>query len=115
MTNERSCAPNDANQITPLPCCEQLFLQFDDGDRLSAAIFGFGADDFDQRMRFQKFGEASAQRAGAVAVDQAHLRGTRERGLIEKLVHAARGFLDRAANEIDFSPAGFGGGLRAHA
>src|ERR1700693_5237640 len=61
----------------------------------------------------QEFGEAAAEGAGAVAMDEAHLRGTGESGLIEEFVHAARGFFDGAADQVDFLAGRFGRRLRA--
>ena len=90
------------------PASRQLFFQFNDSNRVATAISGFGANRFDQRMRPQKLGEAAAERACAVAVDQAHLGRTCERCLIEKFIDAARGFFDRASDEVNFFAGGFG-------
>ena len=50
-----------------------------------------------------------------MAVNNSHLRGTSEGGLVEKFVDVARPFFNRAADQIDFfSPAGAAEGLRSH-
>ena len=49
----------------------------------------FRVNRFDQRMRRQEFREAAPQRAGAVAVNDAHARLARKRGIVEKFVDAA--------------------------
>src|ERR1700676_2715323 len=91
-----------------------LFLQFDQRYSLPATILGFKANRFNQGMRFQEFGETTAQSSGAVAVDDADLRRAGKRGLIEKFVHSARAFFDGAADQINFLAGGFGGGLSAN-
>ena len=50
-------------------------------------------DAFDQRMRREEFGQAAPQCAGTVAVNNAHLRLTGQRGAINfaRLVHIAEG------------------------
>src|SRR6266849_2076306 len=77
-------------------------LQVDYGDGGATAVFGFGRNALGQRMRRQKFRQAAAQRAGAVAVDDAYARGACERRLIEKFVYPTGSLLDRAADDVDF-------------
>ena len=71
-------------------------------------------DPLDERVRRQEFGEAATERTGAVAVNDADTRFAGERGSVEELVHAARGFFDGAADDVDFVGGGFLGGLRMH-
>ena len=47
-------------------------------------------------MRFQEFGEAAAEGAGAVTVDDAHARSIGEGGFVEKFVDALRWLLLRS-------------------
>lgn len=54
-------------------------LEFDDRDGGAATVVGFGVDALDERMGGEKFREAAAQRARAVAVDHAHLSLAAER------------------------------------
>ncbi len=53
-------------------------------------------------MRHQKFREATAQGAGAMAVDDAYARGACERSLVEKFVYPTGSLLDRAPDDVDF-------------
>jgi hypothetical protein len=78
------------------------------GDCCPSTIFGFVPYGFYQWMRLKEFREAAAQCPGSVAVDQANLGGTSEGGLIEKFVHAARGFFNCAAYQVDFLARGLG-------
>ena len=63
-------------------------------------------------MRLEEFGEAAAERACPVAVDDPDLRRAGESGLIEKFVNAARGFLDVAANQVYSSGNGSASGAQ---
>ena len=71
-------------------------FQLHDCDRLSAAILGFRANAFDQRMRVQKFGKSATKRARAVPMNNAYRRPARKRSLIQKFIHAPRRFLHGA-------------------
>ena len=79
-----------------------LALQIDDGDGGAAAIFRFGVKFADERMRGEKFRKPAAKSARAVAVNNADTRKVFERGGIEEFVNAALGFLDGAADDVDF-------------
>src|SRR5882724_73814 len=81
---------------------EVLCSQFYDSDRFATAIFGFGRNFPYQRVRGQKLGETFAQRAGAVAVDYAHLLAICQGCLVEKLVDAVGGFFDGRTDYVDF-------------
>src|SRR5579864_36303 len=96
--NEPASAMKDESQCSAVG----LRLQIDDGDGRAAAIFGFGVKLTDERMRGKKFGKAAAKRARAVAVNDADARQILERGGIEEFIDAARGFFDRAADDVDF-------------
>ena len=77
--------------------------EFGDGDSGAAAVFGFVAGAFDERVGREEFGEAAAKGAGAMAVDDTDARLARDGGFVEELVDAASGFLDGAADHVDFS------------
>src|SRR5579864_8770263 len=79
-----------------------LRLQIDNGDGGAAAIFRFGVKFADEGMRGEKFREAAAKCARAVAVNDADAREIFERGGVEEFINAARGFLDGAADDVDF-------------
>src|SRR5258708_32784581 len=76
--------------------------QLDDGDRFAASLFGLKGLPRHQRMRLEEFGQSSAQRAGSVAVNNAHTRLAGQRSLVQKFVDALGSFFDRRADQIDF-------------
>src|SRR5271167_5248183 len=59
-----------------------LYSQIYNRDGLSPALFGLKRSALHKRMRFQKFRETLAQRAGSVPVDNSHARLIGERGFI---------------------------------
>lgn len=77
-------------------------FQVNDGDGGAAAVLSLGVDFRDERMRGKEFGEAAAKSAGAVSVNDAHLRKASERGGIEKFIDASRSFFHGVANDVDF-------------
>ena len=92
-------------------CCSS---QLDDRDGFAAALVGFRRGCFRPADARKKFREAAAQRARAVAVNDAHCGLAGERGLVDEFVDAARGFFDCAADHVDFVGGGFVARLRVH-
>src|SRR5208282_6374704 len=74
----------------------------------------FMRDLFYERMRGQKFREAAAKSACAVAMNDAHARRTRQGCIVDEFVHAAGGFLDRTTDDVDFLCCGFVARLRVN-
>src|SRR5882724_2274436 len=68
----------------------------------------------DKRMRLQEFGEAAAQGAGTVAMDDAYRRPMRERRVVQKFVDKFDGLLDSEADYIDLFGADRFGPSRIH-
>jgi hypothetical protein len=76
--------------------------QFYDSDGFAAAFFGFGGVGGDERVGAEKFGEATAEGAGAVAVDDANGGEVSEGGVVEEFVDVFGGLFDGLANDVDF-------------
>src|SRR5260370_17320255 len=76
--------------------------QFHDGDRFAASLFGLKGLPRHQRMRLEEFGQSSAQRAGSVAVNNAHTRLAGQRRLVQNFVDSLGTFFSRPSNQIDF-------------
>src|SRR5215469_9768107 len=54
-------------------------------------------------MRGEKFGEAATKSAGAVSMNDAHVRQAFERSGVKKFVDTARGFFNGVADYVDFA------------
>ena len=67
-----------------------------------AAIFGLGPHDAGERMRREESCEAFAQRARAVAMNDADAFEVRQGGLVEKFVDAICGFFDGGTDYVEF-------------
>src|SRR5215469_9328861 len=94
--------------FTPVPLS---WFEFGDGDGGTAAVVGFGVDSIDERVRGEEFGEAAAEGAGAVSVDDADAGLAGEGSFVEKFIDAAGRFFDGGADDVDFVGGGFVAGL----
>ena len=76
---------------------EFLGSQLYDSDGFAAAFFGFGGVGGDEGVRAEELGEAAAEGAGAVAVDDADGGKVGESGIVEEFVDVFRGLFDGLA------------------
>jgi len=74
--------------------------QLDEG-RASTTLIGWRGDEArDVGMVTQQTRNCATQRAGAMAVDDAHLTETRQRCFVEKLVYRVDRFVGRLADDV---------------
>src|SRR5205085_6374322 len=91
-----------------------LLLQLDDGRARAALIVGGEVEALDVRVRAQEVGDGAAERARAVAVDDAHVRVALQVCFVEELVHLVARLVRGSADEVEFGVGRFARAAQSH-